>query len=156
MFFSVLESLQATSGVRSFVLTMNTNDAEDKGFIGGSSFDREFWRSQAVVWHQDSSSEAESYLIYLVKLCLATVQYHSTKPARTTCPTTFLIPHCAILPKLLLLSVLSGPVLSPVTEVVRLHPYLENIVKISKGFISLTENGRSSARGCYTGDEAQC
>ena len=41
----VLESLQATSGVQSFVLAINPNDAEDEGFLGGSSLGREFWRS---------------------------------------------------------------------------------------------------------------
>jgi len=41
----VLESLQATSGVQSFVLAINPNDAEDEGFLGGSSIGREFWRS---------------------------------------------------------------------------------------------------------------
>ncbi|KAI0001421.1 hypothetical protein BJV74DRAFT_818504 [Russula compacta] len=41
----VLESLQATAGVQSFVLAINPNDAEDEGFLGGSSLGREFWRS---------------------------------------------------------------------------------------------------------------
>ncbi|KAH9994823.1 hypothetical protein BJV77DRAFT_934323, partial [Russula vinacea] len=41
----VLESLQATSGVQSFVLAINPNDAEDEGFLGGSPLGREFWRS---------------------------------------------------------------------------------------------------------------
>lgn len=41
----VLESLQATSGVQSFILAINPNDAEDEGFLGGSSLGREFWRS---------------------------------------------------------------------------------------------------------------
>ena len=41
----VLESLQAASGVQSFVLAINPNDAEDEGFLGGSSLGREFWRS---------------------------------------------------------------------------------------------------------------
>lgn len=41
----LLESLQATSGVQSFVLAVNPNDAEDEGFLGGSSLGREFWRS---------------------------------------------------------------------------------------------------------------
>ncbi|KAI0280781.1 hypothetical protein BGY98DRAFT_961860 [Russula aff. rugulosa BPL654] len=40
-----LESLQATSGVQSFVLAVNPNDADDEGFLGGSSLGREFWRS---------------------------------------------------------------------------------------------------------------
>ena len=66
----VLESLQATSGVQSFVLAINPNDAEDEGFLGGSSLGREFWRnlrgggmagvkalkSLAVSTLQDSSS----------------------------------------------------------------------------------------------------
>jgi hypothetical protein len=41
----VLESLQATAGVQSFVLAINPNDAEDEGFLGGSPLGREFWRS---------------------------------------------------------------------------------------------------------------
>ncbi len=41
----MLESLQATSGVQSFVLAINPNDAEDEGFLGGSALGREFWRS---------------------------------------------------------------------------------------------------------------
>lgn len=41
----LLESLQATSGVQSFVLAINPNDAEDEGFLGGSPLGREFWRS---------------------------------------------------------------------------------------------------------------
>ena len=41
----MLESLQFTAGVQSFVLAINPNDAEDEGFLGGSSLGREFWRS---------------------------------------------------------------------------------------------------------------
>jgi hypothetical protein len=41
----VLESLHTTAGVQSFVLAINPNDAEDEGFLGGSSLGREFWRS---------------------------------------------------------------------------------------------------------------
>lgn len=41
----MLESLQVTAGVQSFVLAINPNDAEDEGFLGGSSLGREFWRS---------------------------------------------------------------------------------------------------------------
>ena len=41
----MLESLQLTAGVQSFVLAVNPNDAEDEGFLGGSSLGREFWRS---------------------------------------------------------------------------------------------------------------
>ena len=41
----ILESLQITAGVQSFVLAINPNDAEDEGFLGGSSLGREFWRS---------------------------------------------------------------------------------------------------------------
>jgi len=41
----MLESLHFTAGVQSFVLAINPNDAEDEGFLGGSSLGREFWRS---------------------------------------------------------------------------------------------------------------
>jgi hypothetical protein len=41
----MLESLQVTAGVQSFVLAINPNDAEDEGFLGGSPLGREFWRS---------------------------------------------------------------------------------------------------------------
>ena len=41
----VLESLQATSGIQSFIVAINPNDVEDEGFLGGSSLGREFWRS---------------------------------------------------------------------------------------------------------------
>jgi hypothetical protein len=41
----MLESLHVTAGVQSFVLAVNPNDAEDDGFLGGSSLGREFWRS---------------------------------------------------------------------------------------------------------------
>lgn len=41
----MLESLQVTAGVQSFLLAINPNDTEDEGFLGGSSLGREFWRS---------------------------------------------------------------------------------------------------------------
>ena len=41
----MLESLQVTSGIQSFIVAINPNDAEDEGFLGGSSLGREFWRS---------------------------------------------------------------------------------------------------------------
>jgi len=41
----VLESLQVTAGVQSFVVAINPNDAEDEGFLGGSSLGKEFWTS---------------------------------------------------------------------------------------------------------------
>ncbi|KAI0264417.1 hypothetical protein BC834DRAFT_882965 [Gloeopeniophorella convolvens] len=41
----ILESLQASAGIQSFLLAVNPNDAEDEGFLGGSSLGREFWRS---------------------------------------------------------------------------------------------------------------
>ncbi|KAI9439967.1 hypothetical protein H4582DRAFT_1564071 [Lactarius indigo] len=41
----VLESLQVTTGVQSFVVAINPNDAEDEGFLGGSSLGKEFWTS---------------------------------------------------------------------------------------------------------------
>lgn len=40
-----LESLQVTAGIQSFLLAINPNDAEEEGFLGGSSLGREFWRS---------------------------------------------------------------------------------------------------------------
>jgi len=41
----MLESLEVTAGIQSFVLAINPHDAEDEGFLGGSSLGREFWRS---------------------------------------------------------------------------------------------------------------
>ena len=41
----MLESLQFTAGVQSFILAINPNDTDDEGFLGGSSLGREFWRS---------------------------------------------------------------------------------------------------------------
>ncbi|KAH9068412.1 hypothetical protein EDB83DRAFT_2222701 [Lactarius deliciosus] len=41
----VLESLQVTAGIQSFVVAINPNDAEDEGFLGGSSLGKEFWTS---------------------------------------------------------------------------------------------------------------
>ncbi len=41
----VLESLQVTGGVQSFMVAINPNDAEDEGFLGGSSLGKEFWTS---------------------------------------------------------------------------------------------------------------
>ncbi|KAI0250194.1 hypothetical protein BJV78DRAFT_1220337 [Lactifluus subvellereus] len=41
----VLESLQTTAGVQSFVLAVNPYDVGDEGFLGGSPLGREFWRS---------------------------------------------------------------------------------------------------------------
>lgn len=41
----VLESLQVAAGVQSFMVAVNPNDAEDEGFLGGSSLGKEFWTS---------------------------------------------------------------------------------------------------------------
>ncbi|KAI0303751.1 hypothetical protein B0F90DRAFT_1319989 [Multifurca ochricompacta] len=41
----VLESLQDIAGVQSFFLAINPNDADDEGFLGGTTLGREFWRS---------------------------------------------------------------------------------------------------------------
>ncbi|KAH9002982.1 hypothetical protein EDB86DRAFT_2894346 [Lactarius hatsudake] len=41
----VLESLQVTAGIQSFVVAINPNDAEDEGFLGGSLLGKEFWTS---------------------------------------------------------------------------------------------------------------
>ena len=39
-----LESLEALSGMQSFFLVVNPNDHDDNGFLGGTTFGREFWR----------------------------------------------------------------------------------------------------------------
>lgn len=72
----VLESLQVTAGVQSFVVAVNPNDADDEGFLGGSSLGKEFWtslrgggtagakalKSLAISTSQDLSSPSTSTL----------------------------------------------------------------------------------------------
>ncbi|KAF9468066.1 hypothetical protein BDZ94DRAFT_1154544 [Collybia nuda] len=40
----ILESLYETAGIQSFVLAVDLNNPDDKGFLGGSVMGREFWR----------------------------------------------------------------------------------------------------------------
>ena len=44
MISDALESLQVVSGHHSFFLVVNPNDEADKGFLGGTTLGREFWR----------------------------------------------------------------------------------------------------------------